>query len=174
MPLVARPPKPWPAPYAWATGAPELGLKIIQRAWVDIGMLETPLGSNRGAQIDVYLRRAGVPESLITTGKGWWCAAWVGCVWMDAGAKVPNDFASCDAWLPYLESKGYAPKVGDALLYGVKGDAHHIGIVARLDPMVLTIEGNRGFAGTTNNGVAVDIAPPMRRDILGYVRPQPT
>ena len=51
-------------------------------------------------------------------------------------------------------------------------DAHHIGVVVRLDPMVLTIEGNRGFAGSTNNGVAVDIGPMLRRDVLGYFHPR--
>jgi len=50
----------------------------------------------------------------------------------------------------------------------VKGDAHHIGLRVRLDPMILTIEGNRGFAGTTNNGVAVDLGPLNRKDVLGY------
>ena len=39
--------------------------------------------------------------------------------------------------------------------------------------MTLTIEGNRSFAGTTsNNGVAVDIGPMLRKDILGYVSPE--
>jgi len=39
--------------------------------------------------------------------------------------------------------------------------------------LTLTIEGNRAYAGTTsNNGVAVDIGPMMRKDILGYVSPE--
>ena len=38
--------------------------------------------------------------------------------------------------------------------------------------MVLTVEGNRGFAGTTNNGVACDIGPMQRKDVLGYISPE--
>ena len=37
---------------------------------------------------------------------------------------------------------------------------------------MLTIEGNRAFAGTSNDGVAVDIGPPNRKDILGYIHPR--
>lgn len=169
--LLVRPAKPWPGEALWAANVPELNRKILYRAWEDLGIVEEPPGSNRGPQIDTYLRRASVPESLITSGKGWWCAAWAGCMWIDAGAKTPRDFGSCDAWLPFLEPKGCVPQIGDAILYGKTGDAVHIGIVARTAPMLLTIEGNRAFGGASNNGVAVDIGPPNRSDILGYVKP---
>ncbi len=170
--LVARPALPWPAllDELPATLAP-LRRHIIERACRDVLMVENPLGSNRGRRLDTYLRRAHVPESLIVAGKGWWCGAAVGTWFIDGGAKVPADFASCDAWLPFLEPAGYAPEPGDAILYGVRGDAHHIGLVVLTVPLLLTCEGNRAYAGTTNNGIAVDIAPPMRRDILGYIRP---
>ena len=39
--------------------------------------------------------------------------------------------------------------------------------------MLVTIEGNRSFAGTaSNNGIAVDIGPVTRKDILGYFHPR--
>jgi len=137
-----------------------------------VGVQEVPLASNRGVEIDRWLRWANVPESLITTGKGWWCAAYVGGVLREEGLRVPLDYASCDAWLPYL-LEGRVPQIGDVVLYGLrkkgKPDAHHIGIVTALTPQLLTIEGNRAFAGTSNNGVAVDIGPMTRTDILGYI-----
>lgn len=139
---------------------------IVERALLDDGINEDPIGSNRGIRIDQYLRRAGVPEPLIQTGKGWWCAAWVGAVFRDCECLLPRDYASCDAWLPFIEP---TPVIGAAILYGVRGNAHHIGIVARLQPIVLTIEGNRGYAGTTNDGQAVDLGPTRRTDILGYI-----
>lgn len=141
----------------------ELQRKIIVRAFADIGILEVPLGSNRGKRIDEYTRRAGSPLA------SWWCAIWAGAVFRDVGALVPEGYPSCDKWLPYLQRE---PVLGSAILYGVRGNAHHIGIVARLSPLVLTIEGNRGYAGTTNNGVAVDIGPLQRKDILGYFVPR--
>lgn len=166
----------WPADLGWLVPPPSVGANctaiqyaVAQRALKDVGILETPLGSNRGVRIDRYLRRANVPESLITTGKGWWCASQTGAVLIDCGVPVPTDYGSCDAWLPYLEPN---PSPVCVVLYGVKGNAHHIGIVVRLAPLVLTIEGNRGYAGTTNNGVACDIGPMQRKDILGYISPE--
>jgi hypothetical protein len=62
---------------------------------------------------------------------------------------------------------------GSFVLYGVPGDAKHIGLVTRVDPIVLTREGNRGLAGSnTNNGIICDQAAMTRHDILGYVPPE--
>lgn len=181
MTMRAFPRDPWPSPFAWLPSTTEqLRRTILERTRFDLGILETPLASNRGPEIDRYLRRAHVPEELILAGKGWWCAAWAGCMWIDAGARVPADFGRCDAWLPYLEpctAKELPARMlpGDVVLLGlVKNgvpDAHHIAIGVRAAPLVLTIEGNRGFAGTTNNGIAVDIGPLTRTDVLGLVRP---
>jgi hypothetical protein len=170
--LIQPPAEAWPAEAGWLVpgdNCTKLGYAIVLRAMKDVGILETPLGSNRGVRIERYLRRAHVPESLITTGKGWWCGAEVGAVFLDCGVPVPADYASTDAWLPFLEPTA---TIGSAVLYGVRGNAHHIGIIARRAPMVLTIEGNRGFAGTTNNGVACDIGPMQRTDVLGYIQPE--
>lgn len=165
MPLKAFKPEAWPATAGWLTeeNSTPLARAIIYRAMCDVGILEVPLNSNRGVRIDRYAKRAGSPLG------SWWCALWAGAVFADCGAVIPVSYPACDAWLPYLTK---TPVIGAAILYGVRGDAHHIGIVARLEPMVLTIEGNRGFAGTTNNGVAVDIGPQMRRDVLGYFHPR--
>lgn len=175
---------PWPSPFGWLPAADtpdaQLRLAILERTRLDLGILEVPHASNRGPEIDRYLRRAHVPEALIAAGKGWWCAAWAGCMWLDAGASVPADFGSCDAWLPFLEpcsARELATRAapGDVVLYGLhkagRLDAHHIGIVWRTAPLVLSVEGNRGFAGTTNNGIAVDLGPITRTDMLGIVRP---
>ena len=63
--------------------------------------------------------------------------------------------------------------IGAAILYGKPTDATHIGIVVRLEPMILTTEGNRSLAGAvTNNGIGVDIGPQNRKDVIGYVWPE--
>lgn len=65
------------------------------------------------------------------------------------------------------------PTIASAIIYGVPGDGRHIGLITRLDPIKLSREGNRGYAGSgTNNGICVDQAPVTRRDILGYVPPE--
>lgn len=165
MPLKAFKAEKWPRTAGWLHegNSSALGRAIVIRAMADVGILEVPLASNRGTRIDAMAKRAGSPLG------SWWCAIWAGAVFADCGALVPVGYPACDAWLPYLQRE---PVIGAAVLYGVRGDAHHIGIVVRLEPLVLTIEGNRGFAGTTNNGVAVDIGPMQRRDILGYVHPR--
>lgn len=178
MTLIARKPEPWPGPFDWLpNGLDQLRLMILERSRLDVGILEEPHASNRGPRIDKYLRRAHVPEALIEAGRGYWCAAWAGAMWIDAGAKVPRDYGACDAWLPFMvpctrATLATVGQPGDAVLYGVPGDAKHIGILWRLAPEILTIEGNRGLGGgTTNNGVAVGVDGVRRTDVLGVVRP---
>lgn len=175
----------WPRRAGWLVpgeNCTELGYRIIERAFCDLGILEVPNGSNRGTRLDAMNRRAGTPLG------SWWCALWLGLVWADAGALVPQNFPGTDYWLPHVKDgrEKAKPEPGDAILYGLKkagpvvtwGDAHHIGVVARVADVaagqrfMLTIEGNRGYAGTTNDGNAVDIGPVTRRDILGFVSPR--
>lgn len=164
----------WPSDAGWLVpgfNSTQLGYAVVLRALKDVGILEVPLKSNRGTRIDAMTKRAGlpVPKDKRTQEGWWWCAIWAGAVMADAGSLVPSGYPACDAWLPYCTKK---QEIGSAILYGVRGDATHIGIVVRTEPMVLTIEGNRGFAGTTNNGIAVDIGPQLRTDVLGYYAPR--
>ena len=175
MTLSRRTPSPWPTSCNWMVTAdvPQVNRMVVWRAWQDLGITEVPLNSNRGPEVDRYLLRAGVPRELIDAGKGYWCAAAVGAWFIDAGAKVPLDYASCDAWLPYMTD---TPVIGAAVLYGKRGangffDAQHIEVVARMDPIVLTIGGNKAFHGNSNNGIAVDLGHQSRTDVLGYVHP---
>ena len=173
MKLVKRIMQPWPIEGAFlgGRGVASLREQVARRALRDACMLEVPTGSNRGKYIDLYLRRAHVPESLITTGKGWYCASWAGAVFVDAGALVPADYGSCDAWLPFVEPAGYKPQTGDAILYGVPGDAHHIGIVL-VPEYKITIEANRSLKDQGNNGLGIFVGPSSRTDVLGYVQPR--
>jgi hypothetical protein len=174
MGLVKRAAEAWPSDCGWLVpeqNCTPLQYAVCLRAMKDVGILEVPLGSNRGTRIDRYAKRGGSPVG------SWWCALFVGAVFADAGALVPENYGLTDNWLPYIDNK---PAIGAAVLYGLKKkgpvradmDSHHIGIIVRLDPMVLSVEGNRGFAGSTNNGVAVDLGPVLRSDILGYFHPR--
>jgi hypothetical protein len=159
----------------------ELGYRIVERAWRDIGIMEVPEGSNRGIRIDRYTKASGL------TPPQWWCAIFAGRVLIDCGSLVPISYPGTDYWLPHVERKdqGARPQIGDVVIYGtwkagpvVKwGNAHHAGIIVRLpepgQPRTYTVEGNRAFAGTTsNNGLAVDFGPMIRTDVLGYFRPR--
>lgn len=168
MTLITIPQEPWPRIGGWIVPGEDcsaLEYAIVRRAFCDLGILEVPLGSNRGTRIDHYAKRGGSPLG------SYWCGLLVGAVFADCGAKVPREYGATKNWLPYVVD---TPRIGSAILYGVNGIPHHIEIVVRLAPMMLSIGGNRSYAGTSsNNGVAVDIGPVVRRDILGYIRPVP-
>lgn len=177
MPLYRLPAEDWPRALGWLVpgeNCTDLQYKICQRAWCDLGILEVPNASNRGTRIDRYTLRAGLKPPQ------YWCAILVGAVFADCGVPVPEEYPSTDMWLPFMREGGAkaAFEVGDAVLYGTKKDAKHIGIVVRVPELqlrqkyTLTVEGNRGFAGTdTNDGLGVGLGPITRKDILGYVSP---
>lgn len=170
MSLFTLPPAPRKRRAGWLAdhNSTELERTVVERAFDDLGITEDPLGSNRGTRLDEWTKRSGLPPGQ------WWCAIWVGAVLADCGLKIPKSYPACDAWLPYMARVKTPPRSVCVVLYGLRKekyeDAHHIGIVVRTSPVVLTIEGNRSLAGTaSNNGVAVDIGPMTRRDILGYI-----
>lgn len=191
MTLRAHAPAPWP-PLGHGLHldqATERGRQIIRRAAHDAHLREEPLGSNRAPYLDALCTRFGIPLG------SYWCALWAGAVLIDCGCLVPGAFADCDRWLPYLvpvTAVSPGDRTGAAILYGTRGtgpvdpdyqvmkatgwNAVHLGLVAdgTTTPMI-TVEGNRGYAGSpTNNGVAVDFAPTYRPDVLGLVLPRPS
>lgn len=193
MTLITIPSQAHPKKFGWLVpgfNCTQLAMDVLLRADCDNGILEVPNGSNRGTRLDDMVRRAGLPVSKDPRKEGpYWCAVWCGIVAADVGLKVPKNFPGTDYWLPYVKPgrDKAKPEPGDFIIYGLKksgpvvgwGDAHHIGIVARVpEPekgqmLLLTIEGNRSYAGTTsNNGVAVDMGASVRKDILGYVSPE--
>lgn len=166
--LVHRPAAAFPTLAGWLTDANSTALErsLVERAFLDIGIVETPLGSNRSGRIDAMTKRAGLTPPV------WWCAVWLGTVFLDCKCLVPADYPATNAWVKWLKPK---PRAGWGVIYGRNGVAHHCGLIARVaSDVILTIEGNRGFAGTTNNGVAVDIGPMLRTDIMGYFEPRLT
>ena len=62
--------------------------------------------------------------------------------------------------------------IGAAVVYGKPGHASHIGVVVRLEPLLLSVEGNTSLDGFSSNGVAVDLKLVSQRRVLGYVQPQ--
>lgn len=152
---------------------PALHRRIVERAIADIGILEMPPGSNRSGVIDEYNRLAGVPVG------SYWCASAVGAWWRDAGAPfLPPGYASCDRWMAWARSTGRwtgTPVPGAAVVYGQPGDASHIGVVIRTDPILLSIEGNTTLGGEySRNGVAVDLKAVNLTRLLGFVLPNST
>lgn len=155
---------------------------ICYEAHHSIGIRESPSGSNRGPQIDQWLRESKLPESVIVSGKGYWCAAWAGAIWKKAGFQaLPAGYYDCDVLWRWARQTGRFNKVpayGAMVLYGktTPPDAHHVGIVLDTALPVMTAEGNTTVQGSTfeRNGTAValkiiDAADP----VLGYIHLRP-
>lgn len=156
----------------WApSDTPTLNLMVAKRAFLDIGILEIPPGSNRSGRIDEYNLAAGVPVG------SFWCASAVAAWFREAGAKVPISAASCDAWMNWAKAQGTwkdSPAIGRAVVYGTHAplDAHHIGVVVRISPILCSVEGNTTLGGEFNrNGVATDFKTVAKNRVLGYIEP---
>ena len=120
-----------------------VGQKMVAIAAAEIGVKESPPGSNNSPRIAEYRSAtAGAP------GPGPWCAYFTSWVAKQAGAPVgPNGsgFGSVDALYSWAQSagktvpRGQQPQPGDLIVWD-----EHIGLVERVDPngTVHTIEGN--------------------------------
>jgi hypothetical protein len=183
---VMGPVAPWLRPTL-----PALNQRIVRAAISDLFTWEQPLGSNRGPDIDPLLRWAGVPEALITAGKGYWCAAWACKCWYRAGAKVIRT-ASCDEIALWARNTGrFSQNVAEegamVLYYNAatknKLDAVHVGIVCRVGEQIGSVEGNTTVEGARleRNGttvaaklVRVNEPNPLNNDpLMGFVHLNP-
>lgn len=168
----------WPgeAAYIDQSTVSALQFRIVRRALRDVGLCEIPKGSNRSTRIDRYLRESGVPDSVIRSGEGFWCAAWAGAVYRDCGARVPLAYAACQNWLNWGLKQGTlkkAPAVGAVVLYmsgANRSKTHHCGIVIRVDNgYTVSIEANTTLNGYSDNGLFCGIKEVSVDKVIGYV-----
>ena len=148
---------------------PARAQRIVRRALADVGLLEMPPGSNRSPRIDEYLRAVGSPIGSR------WCAAAVAAWWRDAGVRVPStDAGSCAIWERWGRDRGVwraEPSVGCAVLYGSGDVAVHMGVIARVAPLLLSVEGNTTLTGFGADGEAVTLKQVALHRVRGYVVP---
>jgi hypothetical protein len=139
------------------------GQKIVAIASREVGVAESPPGSNNSPRIAQYRSAtAGSP------GPGPWCAYFTSWAAKEAGVPVgPNGsgFGSVDALYSWAQGagkalpKGATPQPGDLIVWD-----EHIGIVESVGPngTVNTIEGNSSDRVSRRQHPA--------GDALGYVR----
>lgn len=140
---------------------------IVAIACSQVGVVETPPGSNRGVAIDGYLRPTGL--SAVP-----WCAAFVcwvlreaGCLGGDAALRYTPSAAQC---LRQLRPAVSGPLPGDVFGWVNPDGTGHVGFVIGDDGEgdgqdVVTCEGN------SRNGVRINRRP--RAGLSFGVVPQP-
>jgi hypothetical protein len=151
----------------------------IEYALANVGVCEDPIGSNRGPEIDEWAREFGSPLG------SYWCALSVGKARKEGGLWIPShDVGSCDEWVWQATRAGLIsqqPAPGAAVIYTngktiVGGrydgqlDAVHIGLVLRVKPVLLAIEGNTALGGFERNGFVQTLKEVDVGRVLGYVR----
>jgi hypothetical protein len=162
------PPCPWLKP-----GDSAVASLIVREAMAHLGVCEEPPGSNRGPEIDAWNRRARVAVG------SYWCASFAGAMWWSAGLVPPPNYASCDVLMQWAKDTGRwstnVATLGALVLYGKPGDANHVGIVVRVSPVVLSVEGNTQIdSGFSRNGIGVGLKMVTATDpVLGYCHVTP-
>jgi hypothetical protein len=113
--------------------------RIVQVACSQVGVVEAPLGSNRGTEVDAYLRPAGVGLGLP------WCAAFVSWALREAGLDCVRYTASAASLLRSLRPVCSPAQPGDVFGWVNPDGTGHVGLVIGVGDaldMVATCEGN--------------------------------
>jgi hypothetical protein len=159
-------------------GGPKAALRYARK---QIGVTESPPGSNRGPLIDKWNRAVGTPPGP----NAFWCGAFANACLVAAGFTPKPWMKSCIQIEQHARGgvEGWSwhasPEPGDLVLYSEKGVAGHVGVVERLEGGTLvTIEGNTSRQGATSsqsNGGGVFERRRNPRDpsfpARGYARP---
>lgn len=155
-------------------------IKAIDFALANISVCEVPAGSNRGPEIDDWTREFGSPLG------SYWCAIAVGKARKVGGLFIPTrDVGSCDEW--YLQAERAGKLLADpchaaAVLYtngkrletgryAGRLDIVHIGLVCRVRPRLMSIEGNTTLGKYDRNGDVQALKDVDVKRVAGYVAP---
>lgn len=147
-----------------------------------IGVQEHPKGSNRGPEVDVYLRSVGLDP---THGSYAWCAAFVfWCYAQAAGALgIPNPVirtaGTLDHWNRAKTRVNAATaisnpaliKPGHIFIMNFGHGAGHTGIVQSVDPAtkrITTVEGNTNDDGS-REGYEVAVRTRQIASVVGFI-----
>jgi hypothetical protein len=154
--------------------------QTIDYAQRHVGVCEDPVGSNRGPEIDAWAQEFGSPLG------SYWCALSVGKARKTGGLWIPShDVGACNEWVLQATRAGLMrkePEPGAAVLYTnhtkISGgrydgqlEAIHIGLVLRVQPVLLAIEGNTVVSAFDRNGFVQALKEVDTSRVLSYVSP---
>jgi len=96
-----------------AQGAPSLGARVLEVARSQLGVTETPSGSNTGREIRGYLAPCVRGGRRVGLTAGEWCAAFASwCVWLAWAEADEWGAAEIAAMVEWREAGGEAPPIG--------------------------------------------------------------
>lgn len=146
-------------------GATELATRVLQIARREIGVLEQPLGTNRGPRVDEYIRAAGLNPAA---GSFAWCVCFIFFCYKEAAAALgrPNPMIRTagvlDLWnkagqqgaprVTNLKAKNNPSLVRPGQIFVIDtppaGGGGHAGLVEQvIGGKLVTIEGNTNDSG---------------------------
>jgi hypothetical protein len=160
--------------------------QVLQEASSQIGVMEVPLGSNRGPQVDQYLRSVGLDPS---TGSFAWCAAFVYFCFQQSAAQLNvanpaiKDAGVLDCWNKAGKTSvhriaaseaTHAPvlvKPGMVFLLKTGAATGHMGLIEKIEGEIFTtIEGNTNLSGSREGiGVFRRVGRSIHSINLGYL-----
>jgi hypothetical protein len=167
-------------PPSLAAGLSDNVRRTLDFALENIGVCEDPVGSNRGPEIDDWARELGSPVG------SFWCALAVAKARKEGGLWLPShDAGACNEWFFGARMLGFTtdtPVPGAAVLYTnrtrvpsgpYKGqmDVVHIGLVLRVTPVLMSIEGNTTLGKYDRNGYVQALKEVDRSRVLCYILP---
>lgn len=161
---------------------------VVQIARSQVGVMESPLGSNRGPQVDQYIRAAGLDPNGASYP---WCVAFLQWVFVEASrirgeaSPLPVTAGVYALWNLSLKSNAQVTQIirpvdvssqsvmeGMIFLFDTGGGKGHAGLVLEVNAeRLVTVEGNTNTAGS-RNGVGVFIRQSRMikmSKLLGYV-----
>jgi peptidoglycan hydrolase-like protein with peptidoglycan-binding domain len=154
-----------------AAGGSALSEQVMRVAFNQLGVMEAPVGSNRGPQVDEYLRAVGIDPAR---GSHAWCVAFVYWCFRQASLSLdaPNPMTKTAGVLALWRAAGRSPQAkiiraadsmakidriarGQIFAISTGGGFGHAGLVDGIqDGKLVTIEGNTNDGGS-REGIGV-------------------
>jgi len=157
-----------------STAPSALTKAAVDFAVSQIGKMENPLGSNRGPEVDEYLRAVGLDPAGNPPGGYFWCVAFTHFCYKKAAEKLgaPNPHVKTAGVLDHWSKAGRIPKAvrvtaakavadpglvkpGALFILDLGQGRGHTGMVIEVaNGRLVTIEGNSNDGGSSN-GIGV-------------------
>lgn len=144
-----------------------LAARVLELATEEIGVREDPPGSNRGAQVDRYLRSVGLDPA---TKPYPWCAAFICWCILTAleGLPQPRQFRTSAKCLRLVELNQALllerPETGCIFIHLNPDGTGHCGFVVAVNDsegILSTIEGNTDARGSRTGGQVMAQSRPL-------------